>query len=169
MVDRASRSRALRRPEDPAIALVGVSVLVLGMWLVRRGAVSQPERAVFLGLNELPDAFYSVLWPFQQLGALLIGPVVAIVAAATRRYRLAVAALLATAAKLVFERVVKDVVDRQRPGTSIGAEAQLRGDVSAAGQSFVRGTRSWWPRSPAWCRRTCRGAGRSCRGRWSRW
>lgn len=139
MADPAIRSRALRRPEDPLIALAGVAVLVLGMWLVRRGSVSEPERVVFLGVNDLPDTLYFVLWPFQQMGALLIGPVVAIAAAATRRYRLACAALLATAAKLVLERVVKDVVDRQRPGTSIGAEAHLRGDVSAAGQSFVSG------------------------------
>ena len=131
--------RAVRSHEDLVIALTGLVVLVLGMWVVRRGSVSDPERVVFRAVNGLPEALYAVLWPFQQLGAILVGPLVALVAAAARRYRLAIAALLATAAKLVLERVVKDVVDRQRPGTSIGAEAELRGDVSAAGQSFVSG------------------------------
>jgi undecaprenyl-diphosphatase len=82
---------------------------------------------------------YRPLWPFQQLGALAVGPVVAIAAALLKRYRLAIAVLIATIAKLVLERVVKVVASRQRPGTSIGNDVHLRGDVSATGESFVSG------------------------------
>jgi undecaprenyl-diphosphatase len=35
--------------------------------------------------------------------------------------------------------VVKAVVTRERPGTSIGADVNLRGDVSVGGESFVSG------------------------------
>jgi membrane-associated phospholipid phosphatase len=60
-------------------------------------------------------------------------------AAIFRHFRLAAAILVATLAKLVLERVVKDIVTRQRPGTSIGPDVHLRGDVSSHGPSFVSG------------------------------
>ena len=75
----------------------------------------------------------------QQLGVLIVGPVVAIVAAVTRRFRLALAALIATGAKLVLEQTVKTMVDRQRPATSIGGDVELRGDVPTHGESFPSG------------------------------
>jgi len=52
---------------------------------------------------------------------------------------LAIALLIATVAKLVCERLVKVVSSRQRPGTSIGPDVHLRGDVSPVGESFVSG------------------------------
>jgi undecaprenyl-diphosphatase len=122
----------------PAIA-VGVAVLAIGMVVVRDGRVPGWERSIFRAINDLPEFLYRPLWPFQQLGALAVGPVVAIVAAILRRFRLAIALLLATVAKLVSERVVKAMVSRQRPGTSIGGDVHLRGDVSATGESFVSG------------------------------
>ena len=129
----------VRRPGDAVAALVGLAVLAAGMVAVRDGSVSDLEETAFHAVNDLPGALYPVLWPFQQLGALLVGPVVAVVAAAARRWRLAVAALSATLAKLVLERVVKAMVTRERPGTSIGPDADLRGDVSSGGESFVSG------------------------------
>ncbi len=70
---------------------------------------------------------------------LVIGPIVALVAALTRHFRLALAALLATVAKLALEEVVKAMVSRERPGTSIGGDIEMRGDVSVSGESFVSG------------------------------
>jgi membrane-associated phospholipid phosphatase len=55
------------------------------------------------------------------------------------RCRLAIAVLIATVGKLVMERVVKALASRQRPGTSIGRDVHLRGDVTAIGESFVSG------------------------------
>jgi membrane-associated phospholipid phosphatase len=128
-----------RRPlAAPAIA-VGLVVLAIGMVVVRDGSVPGWERSIFRAVNDLPDVLYRPLWPFQQLGALAVGPVVAIVAAILRRFRLAIALLIATVAKLVSERVVKAMVSRQRPGTSIGPDVHLRGDVTATGESFVSG------------------------------
>lgn len=69
----------------------------------------------------------------------MVGPTVAAVALAARRWRLAVGALAATALNFVLERVVKVLVDRQRPAKSIGVEAVLRGDVHTSGRSFVSG------------------------------
>ena len=109
------------------------------MLLVRDSTVSGAEEAVFHAVNDLPEALYPVLWPFQQPGALFIGPLVALVALLLRRYRLAWAAFAATVLKLVTERAVKGVASRQRPGTSIGSDIHLRGDVSAGGESFVSG------------------------------
>jgi glycosyltransferase 2 family protein len=123
-----------------AIALAtGLVVLGIGIVVVRDGTVPAWERSTFHAVNDLPGALYRPLWPFQQVGALAVGPVVAIVAAVLRRFRLATAALVATVAKLLCERAVKVVASRQRPGTSIGRDVHLRGDVPLSGESFVSG------------------------------
>ena len=129
----------MRRPGDGIAAVAGLAVLAAGMIAVRDGAVSSLEEGAFHAVNDLPGALYPVLWPFQQLGAIVVGPLVAVVAAVTRRFRLALAVVAATAGKLVLERVVKAIVTRTRPGSSIGPDAHLRGDVSAGGESFVSG------------------------------
>lgn len=122
----------------PAI-VVGLAILAIGMIVVRHGTVPGWERSIFHAVNDLPDFLYRPLWPFQQLGALLIGPAAAIIAVLFHRYRLAIAILIATVAKLASERLVKVVSSRQRPGTSIGPDVHLRGDVSPVGESFVSG------------------------------
>ena len=65
--------------------------------------------------------------------------VVLLAAIVLRRPKLAIAAVALVGLKLVLERVVKQVVERQRPGTSIG-DVVLRGSrVDAFGLSFVSG------------------------------
>ncbi len=128
-----------RRPIDALSAAAGLAALVVGMIAVGDSSVSGAEESVFRAINDLPGALYPVLWPFQQVGALLAGPLVALIAAAARRFRLAVMILLATASKLVLERAVKAVVTRERPTTSIGSDVHLRGDVEVVGESFVSG------------------------------
>jgi undecaprenyl-diphosphatase len=128
-----------RRASDAFAAAAGLVVLAAGIVAVRDGAVPAWERSTFEAVNGLPGWLYPVLWPFQQLGVVIWGPVLALVAAATRRYRLALALVGATVAKLVLERVVKAIATRERPGTSIGPDAELRGDVSEGGESFVSG------------------------------
>ena len=134
-----ARQRFVRRPLDAVTAAIVFVVLVIAMLAVRNGSVSDAERSVFRAVNDLPDALYPVLWPFQQLGTVLVGPLLALVAFALRQARLGVALLLATAAKLGLERVVKDIVSRSRPGTSIGRDIHARGTVSLHGPSFVSG------------------------------
>lgn len=128
-----------RRPLVAPAIIVGLVVLAIGMIIVRSGSVPAWERSIFHAVNDLPSWLYRPLWPFQQLGALAVGPIVAIVVALLKRYRLAIAVLIATVAKLVLERVVKAMASRQRPGTSIGKDVHLRGDVTATGESFVSG------------------------------
>ncbi len=128
-----------RRLADAVAGAVGLVVVLAGLIAVRDGAVPGWERSTFEAVNGLPGWLYPVLWPFQQLGVLIWGPVLAIVAAVLRRYRLAAALLAATVAKLALERGVKALVTRERPGTSIGPTAELRGDVHAGGESFVSG------------------------------
>jgi membrane-associated phospholipid phosphatase len=134
-----ARDRFVRRRRDAVTAVVGIAVVTGGMVAVRHGSVSAFERSTFRAVNDLPAAFYPVLWPFQQLGVIVVGPIAAIVAAFFRRFRLAVALLVATVAKLGLERVVKAIVSRERPGTSIGPDVHLRGNVSLHGESFVSG------------------------------
>jgi hypothetical protein len=128
-----------RRRVDGIVALAGTLVLLVGMVVARNGWVPGAEERAFRIINDLPGAFYPLIAPVQQLGALVVGPLVAVIALALRRYRLALAAILVTVAKLVLERLVKAVVGRERPATSIGADIHLRGDVSRAGESFVSG------------------------------
>ncbi|MBA2624097.1 MAG: phosphatase PAP2 family protein [Acidimicrobiia bacterium] len=136
---RTDTVRWTRRGGDAVAIVVGLAVLAVGSLAVRDGDVSAVEESIFSAINGAPGALYPVLWPFQQLGALLVGPAVAVLAAVARRFRLAVAALGATVAKLALERVVKAMVTRERPGTSIGPDIEARGDVSLSGESFVSG------------------------------
>jgi undecaprenyl-diphosphatase len=133
------RERFVRRRVDAVAVAIALLVLVPAMVAVRDESVSAAERAVFRAVNDLPAALYPVLWPFQQLGVILVGPILAVVAFALRRVRLGVALLLATVAKLGLERVVKEFVSRPRPGTSIGRDIHARGTVSLHGPSFVSG------------------------------
>ena len=133
------RGRFVRRPGDAITAAVGIAVLSGGMVAVRHGSVSALERSTFHAVNDLPGALYPMLWPFQQLGVIVVGPIAAIIAAIYRKFRLAAVLVVATVAKLGLERVVKMLVSRERPGTSIGRDVHLRGNVSLQGESFVSG------------------------------
>ena len=124
---------------DVVALVAGLAVTAVGAVLIRHGHVSQVEESVFRAVNDLPQAMYPVLWPFQQVGAVLVGPLVAVVALILRRYRLAAAAIVVTVAKLASERVVKAFVSRSRPGTSIGPDIHARGNVHLTGESFVSG------------------------------
>jgi membrane-associated phospholipid phosphatase len=124
----------LRR--DVTIALVGLLVVVVSGAIVYNGRVGAAERAVFRAINDLPGWLYPVMWPLQQLGNLVFGLVVAAGALILRRWRLALGAVLVTFIDL--EWLVKDIVDRRRPGTTVPG-AELRGDVPVASQSFPSG------------------------------
>ena len=132
-------SRRVRRRRDAIALAAGLVVLAAGMVAVRNGSVSGFEESVFHAINDLPQALYPILWPVQQLGVIVVGPIAAAAAALSRRFRLAIALLIATVAKLLLERAVKAIVSRERPGTSIGPDIHLRGTVSLTGESFVSG------------------------------
>jgi undecaprenyl-diphosphatase len=107
--------------------------------MARTGAVGPAERAVFHAVNDLPGWLYRPMWVFQQAGNLVVAFGLLLVAALVlRRPKLAAAAVVAVVAKLGLERVVKSVVERRRPGSTIG-DVILRGDIPVHGLSFVSG------------------------------
>ncbi len=133
--------RTLRRDVrvGATVALGGLLVLVAAGLVARNGRVGPAERRVFDAINGLPDWLYRPLWIFQQFGNLVVALlVVLLVAAVLRRWELAAAGVVAVLAKLSLERVVKSVVARSRPGTTV-PDAILRGQVSPGGLSFVSG------------------------------
>jgi glycosyltransferase 2 family protein len=122
------------------VALAGLVVVVVGGVVADGGTVGSVEESVFDAVNDLPGWLYQPLWIFQQFGNLVVAVVVGvIVALVLRRWEVAIAVLLAAFLKLRLEDTVKDVVQRSRPGTSIGDDVHLRGDVSVGGLSYVSG------------------------------
>ncbi|MGZ8766124.1 MAG: phosphatase PAP2 family protein [Acidimicrobiia bacterium] len=146
MTDPASgprRGSASRKPFTPAgylvVALGALVVLAICALVVRDGTVGWAEEAVFRSINDLPGWLYPILWPFQQFGNLLVALVVGLVVALVlRQWKVAVAVVAAVVLKLATEMAVKELVQRSRPGRSIG-DIVMRGDVSAHGLSFVSG------------------------------
>jgi undecaprenyl-diphosphatase len=127
-----------RRTDDLVAVVAGLATLVACGIVASSGEVGSAELSVFHAVNGLPDALSPAMRACQLLGILAVGPLVAVVAALLRRWHLAAAALLVTAAKLVGERIVWQVVQRSRPGTTI-SDAIVRGDTPAAGASFASG------------------------------
>ena len=130
--------RYVRRRADAWAVLGGLVVLAVCMFIVRSGEVGSVEEAVFHAINGLPDFLQAPVWLFQIPGFLVFPLLVALVALLLRRYRLAAAMALSVPIKLLLERrVVKVLVERQRPGTSV-SDAILR-DASPTGLSFPSG------------------------------
>lgn len=130
---------ALRRGTGAVVAGAGLLLLVASGLIARNGRVGATEESVFRAINELPEWLYRPLWVFQQLGNIVVALLVVLaVAALLRSRRLALAAMLGVVAKLALERAVKAVVERRRPGTSVG-DIIARGDVSLDGLSFPSG------------------------------
>ena len=121
------------------VSAAGLVLLIPSALVARNGRVGSAEESVFRALNELPEWLYRPLWVFQQLGNIVVALLVVLaVAALLRNQRLALGAVLGLVAKLVLERVVKAVVERERPGTSLG-DIIARGDVALDGLSFPSG------------------------------
>jgi membrane-associated phospholipid phosphatase len=132
-------TRSFRRRRGDAFAAgAGLAVLAACAAVARDGTVHAPERRVFESLNGLPDAFEGPMHAAQFLGVLAVGPLVALAALGLRRYRLAMAAVLVTVMKLAAERVVWQLVDRERPGVT-EPNAIVRAGSPTTGVSFVSG------------------------------
>ncbi|HEV2754571.1 MAG TPA: phosphatase PAP2 family protein [Actinomycetota bacterium] len=119
-------------------AAIGVAVLVLSANAVHPNLSPAWERDVFDVVNDLPELLYWPAWVVMQLGNLLVIPAAAIAAAALRKWKLALAILLAGAAKLQIALLIKDQWTRERPAAVID-DVTRRGDASAAGEAFVSG------------------------------
>lgn len=130
--------RYRRRRADAATAGAAAALAALCAWGAAPGTVGGAEREVFTAVNGWPEALRWPLWAFQTLGVLGLPLVLAAVALALRRERLALALALLVPLKLGVEReLLKVLVVRERPGTTIPG-AVLR-DVPSAGLSFPSG------------------------------
>jgi undecaprenyl-diphosphatase len=133
----------VRRWSVDGVAAAAGTVLAIGCGGVAAHGVPGWEQGIFHGINGLPDALRPVMTVFQYAGLLLVPLVVAIVAAALRKWRLAIALVLVIPIKLIVEHaIVKQLVERSRPGTSICHGDLACGhfrDVPIQGLSFVSG------------------------------
>lgn len=126
-----------------AVIGIATAVAVVSGLIASGGTVPGWEQGVFHAVNDLPDALRPAMWVFQLAGLLLVPGIVAAVAAWFRRWRLAIALVLFIPIKLVVEKgIVKQLVERQRPATSICGLDETCGnfrDVPLEGLSFVSG------------------------------
>ena len=136
-------TRYERRPFDGWVLLGAVLVFLACLPVVRSGKVPGWERAVFHAINGLPELLYRPMWLLQLVGLLLVPLAVAVVAAILRKWRLAICLVAFIPLKLFFEKaVVKHLVERERPATSICAGNLSCGHfrhVPLEGLSFVSG------------------------------
>ena len=122
---------------DVVVLVASLVLFAVCAVIAADGRVGLLERALFHAVNGLPDWLYRPMVLLQYLGVLAMPLVVAVGALAFRRWRLAAALVLVMPLKLALERVVKLLVQRERPGTTV-PDAILRG-VHPAGLSFVSG------------------------------
>ena len=134
-----------------AFAIAVTVALVAGL-VASTGEVPGWEQSIFHAINDLPDWLEQPMWVFQLAGLLLVPLVVAVIAAAFKQWWLAIALVIFIPLKLLVEKgVVKQLVERERPGTTIcgydadnpeafdASCAHFRGDVPLEGLSFVSG------------------------------
>jgi undecaprenyl-diphosphatase len=127
----------VRGLRDAGLVLTGVAVLALVSLAVHPHSVSAAEASVFRFLDGTDVLPFAVVWPVMQLGNLVVIPCAAAVAAAFRRWRLAVALLLAGAGVYLLAKVVKGLVVRGRPDGLL-PDVVIRG-APAVGRGFVSG------------------------------
>ena len=105
------------RKERWKLVLLGTALLVLVVTtLAARNELTSTEERVFRSVNDLPQGIHSLVWPFMQYGTFITIPFLAAIALVCRRYRLAIALALAGVGVYLLALVVKQMVERGRPG-----------------------------------------------------
>ena len=137
------------------VGAVAVAIAVIAGLVASGGTVPGWEQSIFHAINDLPDWLEAPMWVFQLAGLLLVPLTVAVAAAVFKQWWLAIALVVFIPLKLFVEKgIVKQLVERERPGTTIcGYDADdagdagafdpscgnFRGDVPLEGLSFVSG------------------------------
>ncbi|MGY1616178.1 phosphatase PAP2 family protein [Geodermatophilus sp. SYSU D00691] len=138
--DRAA-GRPVRHPTDLVRVLLGLAVTGIGFLIAQQGELSAFERDLFRLVNDLPGILFPVVWAVMQLGNVVAVPVVAGLAAVTRRWRMARDLLISGLLAYVTADFVKSVVGRERPGgLPVGAvlhEGPITGLGFISGHSAV--------------------------------
>ncbi len=137
---------AYRTAMSVALA-AGVAVAIVSGLIASSGEVAGWEASIFHAINDLPDWLEQPMWLFQLAGLLFVPLVVAAVAAHFRKWWLVAGLVALVPLKLIVEKaVVKQLVERERPGTTICGYpddfdetcGNFR-DVPLEGLSFVSG------------------------------
>ena len=126
-----------RHPGDVVRVAIGSTVVLVSILLVQRDSLTLFETNLFRLVNDLPSTLGWVLWPVMQLGGFAAVPVVALVALLVlRRRRVALDVAIAGTVAYLLARLVKDLVERPRPGGFLDDFARL---ADADGLGFVSG------------------------------
>jgi glycosyltransferase 2 family protein len=129
----ASTRQKVHRAE--VVAVLGGSAVLAGSWVavaVNHG-VPGWEQDVFAWVNDLPDAWWPVIWTPMQLGSLAGSLVVVVVMfVATRQRRLTLTALCASQVAWWSAKVIKGLVSRGRPSALL-VDVKLRENASGVG------------------------------------
>ncbi len=135
----------LRDAVEHWLLVLGSALLIAvgSGFIASTGRVPGWEQGIFHGINGLPDALESPMWLLQLPGLLFTPVIVAAVALVFRKWVLATMLVVFVPIKLFVEKgIVKQLVERQRPGTSICRGDTTCGnfrDVPIEGLSFVSG------------------------------
>lgn len=127
----------VRRWQDGALALAGLILLVLSAIPVDAHHISSVERGAFRLVNDHTVLPFALVWALMQLGNILVVPVAAMIAAAARRWRLALGILVGGLATYYLAKVVKSLVTRGRPADLLD-DVSIRG-AAALGRGYVSG------------------------------
>jgi len=128
-----------RHPGDVVRVVLGVLILLATMTAIHQDRIGVREADVFRVINDLalPGWTYLGVWLVMQLGVIGAVPLVAALALATRRLRLAVYAALAGGTIYLAAKLVKEFVQRGRPQTLL-ADVHILGEP-ARGLGYVSG------------------------------
>jgi uncharacterized membrane protein YbhN (UPF0104 family)/membrane-associated phospholipid phosphatase len=134
---RAARPPAVRLRRDAVLLVGGAVVLLVSAQFVHRNSVAGWERGIFRLVNDTVTVPFVLIWPIMQLGNIVTVPVTAVVAALTRRFRLAAAILVGGGATYYLAKVVKHYVIRARPPELL-SDVNIHG-TAAQGLGYVSG------------------------------
>jgi membrane-associated phospholipid phosphatase len=132
--------RVTRRHRTAARNVAGVALgsgVLAGSALLARRARSETEIEIFRSANDLPNEVFLPIWTVMQYGTFGAVPVVAAVAVAARKPRLAASIAVGGTAAWVTAKAAKRVVARGRPASIIDG-LQQRG-TEEGDQGFPSG------------------------------
>lgn len=127
-----------RRRVDAVMAAAGLAIVAVCGLLVSNKVLVGADTAVFRWVNGWPGWLYPPMWVIQLSGVIGAAPLLAVIAALLRRFRLAVALIVATVLKSSLEDVAKMFVQRYRPGQTL-SDVILRHGAASHGLSFPSG------------------------------
>jgi glycosyltransferase 2 family protein len=128
-----------RNPADAVRVVLGGAILAVTTTAIHKDFIGDREAALFRVVNELalPGWTWPGVWLVMQLGVIGAVPLVAILALATRRLRLALDAVLAAGSIYLIAKLVKEFVQRGRPQTLLDG-VNILGEP-ARGLGYVSG------------------------------